>query len=282
VHRRTALALLSVSWTTAPLAGCLVPPHDDFGTPQDAVLTFQSAFARDDEFKEYDCLAREMKSSFDPPLTQQMWSTARTRIFEPLGAIGRCVLRRNSLEDNLLGGAVAPARARLVYSLFGNELEVELAAEPVFTLPDPRSGGETAFPISRDSASGSGFVVRGDEIGASTLVVVIEAPAELARRLLQDGVAWAALGERWKIAGVRTLDEPPAELSPLPPPDAVETKELRVPTLRPVRLGGSLGVVRLRFELPLGVGGSDVKLPRPAGAPARWRWVAVAPARTEG
>src|SRR5262245_57530458 len=114
VRDRTVLALLS-AFLTFLAPGCLVAPHDSFATPQDTVMTFQSAYARGDEFKEYDCFAHELNAENGVQITQQAWSTLRGQVFAPLGTIGRFVLRRNSLEDNLVGGTRDGGQARLAY-----------------------------------------------------------------------------------------------------------------------------------------------------------------------
>ncbi|MBM4013888.1 MAG: hypothetical protein FJ293_02855, partial [Planctomycetes bacterium] len=95
MRERTSTVMLSAFLT----AGCVVAHPTDYSTPDAAVATFQSAFARDDEFAEYDCLARELKLA---GATQQAWSLERARLFEPFGALGRFVLRRNDLGDNVV------------------------------------------------------------------------------------------------------------------------------------------------------------------------------------
>jgi hypothetical protein len=248
VRRRTLLALPSAFLAIAALPGCIVPSRRAFETPQDAVLSFQSAFARDDEFGEYDCFARGMKQR--EGLTQQAWSVARGAIFEPLGSIGRFVLRRNSLEDNLLGGTREEGRARLAYALLGRGLEVDLVAETVLRLPDLRDGSVASFPIDGlgDGEAGG---------GAATWVARIDAPAELASLYLAQGAAWAERLRHWKVDGVRATREEPEGVAALPPPAESRDALVRVEAIRPTRVGRSLGVVRLQFELPLEGGRAD-------------------------
>jgi len=264
---------VSAFLATGALSGCLVPPHHGFETPEDAVLTFQSAFARDDEFREYDCLAR---SASGARVTQQAWSTARGQIFAPLGAVGRFVLRRNSLADNLVGGTRDAERARLVYELADHALEVELLPEAAFVLPDPRTGGDAAFTLSAETA-----FVRRDEAGTATFAVLVGAPAELARRYEEGCAPWAELVNQWKIAGVAALPSSsagPGEPRRLPPPLPPRTTTIRVDAIRPTRTGASLGTVTLCFELPLSSSAGEIEL-GPAGLALRGdrlRWEVAA------
>jgi len=260
VRPRTLLALL-----TAPLAtGCLVPRHDGFTTPQEAVLTFQSAYARDDEFREYDCLSRTMKE--EQGLTQQIWSTARDRVFEPLGPLGRFVLRRNSLADNLVGGVRAENGVRLAYSVAGRRFDVRVEPEATFVLPDPAAGNAVGWPLTKETAFVDGV----------RFVVVIEVAQGSAAAMEAEGVPWALLENRWKIAGVSAEEERAATgtLEPLPAPN---TRTIRVAAIRPERLGAALGVARLRFVLPLDDGrGGTLIVPGLARASDRFRWEAAA------
>ena len=240
VRPRTSIALPSAFLTAMTLSGCLVPHHDSFATPEDTVLTFQSAFARDDEFKEYDCFAVAMKRQHG--LDQQKWSLARGEILKPLGSVGEFVLRRNSLEDNLVGGTRGPKTTKLAYSIFGTELEVELEPEAVLVLPGTEPGTERAWTVDERAA----FV---DD--TSRLVIIIEVSRELASSWTTDGVPWAELRHHWKVLSIAAIEEEAKPSEPLPPvaPERVQT--LKVGRIVPMRLRESLGVVRLRFELPL-------------------------------
>jgi len=252
VRPRTLLALAS-AFLTSSLSGCLVAPHDSFATPQDTVLTFQSAFARDDQFKEYDCFAREMKEEHG--LTQQVWSAGRSTAFEPLGWLGRFVLRRNSLDDNLVGGTLERDHAKLVYSLFGHGMEVELVAEAVLVLPDPIEAHDDVWTLGRERA----FVDDHGSLAAAppTFVAIVDLPRAVAEAYLAKGIPWAELRSQWKLRSVAGLAEkqeaPPLELAPTPPPP----HELEIPAIRVTKAGGSLGTIRLRLVLPLPSDGAE-------------------------
>lgn len=244
VRHRTSLALLSVFMT----AGCLVAPHDGFATPQETVLTFQSAYARGDDWKEYDCFAQDFRR--EQQIDQPRWSLARGQLFAPFGTLGRWLLRCDSLEDNLDGGARFRnhdgERTRLDYSLLGHGFSIELEAEATFLLPDP-TGALGAAPLAWPLTTDSAFMHEG------RLIVVIEAKPAVAERLLRDGVPWAEIEERWKICGVAERDGDAPDL-PLPEPSTLDrghsgTTVIDSSPLRPTELGRKLGVVKLRFEL---------------------------------
>ncbi|MBL8841431.1 MAG: hypothetical protein JNL90_07875 [Planctomycetes bacterium] len=257
---RTFLALPSVLLTT----GCLVARSEGFATPQQTVATFQSAYARDEEFLEYDCFASELK---EQGLTQQAWSTARGPLFAPLGALGRSALRRNELADNLVarsgdlppsvlallprrgvGGALPPPEAELSldYEIHSHGLRVRVVAEPTLLVPSPDRGPSRAFVLGPRNA----WVERhGDD--AATLHVTLGMPAEVAARIARDGVPWLLLERRYKLA-LPELTEP-RELPNLPPEraSAPARRRERPARLEP-RLGeSSLGVTEVRFALPI-------------------------------
>lgn len=266
VRPRTSFALPSAFLTAMTLSGCLVPHHDSFATPEDTVLTFQSAFARDDEFKEYDCFAVAMKRQHG--LDQQKWSLARGEILKPLGSLGEFVLRRNSLEDNLVGGTRGAKTTKLAYSMFGTELEVELEPEAVLVFPGTEPGTERAWTVDERAA----FVDDG-----SDLVVVIETSRELASTWTTEGVPWVELRHHWKVLSIAALAEDAPAPSPLPSVEPERVQTLKVGRIVPMRLRESLGVVRLRFELPLvdhsGPGCLLIWPPRPELFD-RYRWEA--------
>jgi len=253
VRPRTLLALLSAFLTNGVLSGCLVAPHDSFDTPQDTVLTFQSAFARGDEFKEYDCFAREMKEQ--QGLTQQVWSTARTTVFEPLGAMGRCVLKRNSLEDNLVGGALERERADLVYALLGHGMEVSLVPEAVLLLPNPVDRREDAWTLGKDRAYVDDHGLRA--FVAPTFVAVVDVPKAVAAEYLARGLPWAELRNQWKILTVEAQADSKEAPAPLPPMPPSRLRTIDTGSIRVTRLRDSLGSVRLKLEFPLG--GSEME-----------------------
>ncbi len=251
---RTALELLSALLTT----GCLVPPHDSFATPRDAVLTFQSAFARDDEFKEYDCFARAMKMEQEPRLTQQTWSLARGQLFEPLGGFGRFVLRRNSLADNEIASGADGRVARIYYEIAGQGLAVSLLPELRVRLLD--LGGESLaeVPVLRIGSS-----MLDDDGGANDpgKPIPMTLEGEIAHAAFEQLVhtATIVLTRDWKLqaisattaaAATAATAEPLEPLEPLPTPQP-PVQECWFPE-DPVpvrRLREELGVVRIALDL---------------------------------
>jgi hypothetical protein len=261
VRHRTAVALaLSVFLTP----GCLVARHEGFESPESTVATFQSAFARDDEFAEYDCFAHEVKAA---GLTQQQWSTARGIAFEPLGAMGRFVLRRNDLSDNLVARAVAQPRAllddlrrrgsaepardiTLDYELFGHGVRVGAVAETTLVLPDRAGGPARAFVLHRGNAT----IVGASGTTPATLVVELPLPQAVATALAAEGVASLRIERRWKLLPpevIEDADRPPlAPREPATPRrhfERLADRAALVPTLG----APSFGVVPARFTLPI-------------------------------
>jgi len=238
-HRR-ALALFGALATT----GCLVPPHDDFTSPQDAVLTFQSRFARDDVAGEVGCFSQEFRAQNGVSLP--VYATVRDRLLEPLGVLGRFVLRRNSLEDNLAGGDVGVHGVQLVYSLAGHAFEVTAVPETVFRFPDP-TGGE---PFTPALAADRCRIERDQDAAADRIVVVVQVPEAAARAMLEHGLPWAELENQWRLEMLRPLGELPA-VAPLPERSHGGTRALPVPALRVVLLFTAFGAAQMRVELPL-------------------------------
>jgi hypothetical protein len=271
---RSLLAFLA-----AAASGCVVARHDDFATPQDAVLTFQSAFARDDEFREYDCFSHEMRE--EQGLTQRAWSTARDLVFEPLGCVGRFVLRRNSLEDNLVAAGEDGRVARLDYEIFGHALSVALVPELAVDflgpdgsllagLRDPRierlqAGAKLYAP---DKLPVDGKIPQG-----TTLHLLGELPFDAILRV--SGCAEVVLRREWRI---RAVAVPDAQASPLPQPLSPPRPARRLASLLgnpPLEaLGVGLGVRRVRVGLPMEDGPANAILARgPWGleAPLQWK-----------
>jgi len=236
-----ALALLASS-------GCIVPKHESMATAPDAVLTFQSKLARDDVEGELACFSQRFREQ-SGGLSLQGYATLRDRFLAPLGGFGRCVLRRNSLDDNLVAVEGGDGlHLRLVYSLFGHAFEVAAAAEARFTFPDP-DGVATGAPFTpRD--------VSLEPHGASPprrLVVHWNMPAEAARRLVATGLAWAEVGNEWRLEGLTPLEETPKDGEPPAVPAATGAVRVVSRAPLPVReIGSSFGSVRLRVELELG------------------------------
>jgi hypothetical protein len=257
-------------------SGCLVPNHPGMDTAPDAVLAFQSRFARDDVAGELACFSQRFRDQ-SGGLSLQGYATLRDRFLAPLGWFGRFVLRRNCLDDNLVGVDGDDAlRVRLVYSLFGHVFEVDAVPEAKFSFPDP-AGERTDAPLTIKS-------VWLEPRGASPpqlLVVEWNMPAEAAHRLVETGLAWAEVGNEWKLEGLTPLEELPKVASPPAAPAAGPPRVIRVAAL-PVRaVGSTFGSVRLHVELELGDAGACVRTLRDgsllvangAGAP-RLRWEA--------
>jgi hypothetical protein len=277
------LALCLVLFTTA----CLVPKRDDFSTPESAVLTFQSKFARDDVAAELDCFSERFREQSGASL--QVYVTVRDRFLDPLGWFGRFVLCRDSLEDNLEGGEVNELHARLVYSLAGHAFEITATREAAFRFPDPASGATLNAPLTGETASLASD--RGGAGGGATLFVKINVSSEAAALLLEHGLPSAELVNGWKLEQVAPVEGKPS-VKPLPPSVAGTTREVRVEALRVTEVRRLLGAVQLRVELPLGEASGCVRAlpdgtlrigsPPAAGAPAtnleRLRWTTGAAA----
>jgi len=235
-----ALALLASS-------GCIVPKHESMATAPDAVLTFQSKLARDDVEGELACFSQRFREQ-SGGLSLQGYATLRDRFLAPLGGFGRFVLRRNSLDDNLVAVEGGDGlHLRLVYSLFGHAFEVAAAAEARFTFPDP-DGVATGAPLARGAAS---LEPRG--AAPRRLAVEWNMPAEAARRLVATGLAWAEVGNEWRLEGLTPLEETPKDGEP--PAVHAATGAVRVVSRAPLpvrEIGSSFGSVRLRVELELG------------------------------
>jgi hypothetical protein len=261
VRHRTAVALaLSVFLTP----GCLVARHEGFESPESTVATFQSAFARDDEFAEYDSFAYEVKAA---GLTQQQWSTARGIAFEPLGATGRFVLRRNDLADNLVACAAAKPRAllddlrrrrggeplkdvTLDYELFGHGVRVSAVAETTLILPDRAGGPARAYVLHRGNATIAGAT----ETAPATLIVELPLPAAVATALAAEGVASLRIERRWKLLPPEVIEDADREpLAPreLPKPRRHFERLADRAALLPTLGAPSFGVVPARFTLPI-------------------------------
>jgi len=236
------LALFSLA-TTA----CVVPRHESFATPHDAVLTFQSRLARDDVAGERACFSQRYVEENGASL--QIYATVRDRFLDPLGWSGRFLLRHDSLDDNLVGGETAELHARLVYSLFGHAFEVVLTREPSFLFPDPATGAPLPpAPLTRDSAR----LFPAASAAETKLFVVVQVPAETAQALVENGLKWAELVNGWKLEGVAPLEGTGA-VKEMPAAPAGETRCVAVDALRVRQLTPeSFGAVRLRIELPLG------------------------------
>jgi hypothetical protein len=255
VRQRTRLALPFVFLTS----GCLVAAPKSFQTPQETVLTFQWAFAHDDELLEYDCFARELK--VEQGLDQQKWSLARGLVFDSFGAVGRFVLRRNSLEDNLVTASADGRVARLDYRMFGHELTVALVPELVMVLlgEGERELGRMAPHL--ESATTASLLFRGELWSES--------------HDLDHDVVALELRREWKIREIL----PPADTRPpLPLPAPSRPGELRVvrgdAPPRIETLGGGLGVQRVRVKLAttaeLSGAATESALAWRLAAPLRW------------
>lgn len=242
-----ALKPLALCLLTMVSTACVVPVHDDFRTPQDAVLTFQSRFARDDVAGERDCFSQRFIEQNGASL--QVYATVRDRFLAPLGTLGRFILRRNSLVDNLEGGEVSELHARLVYSLFGHAFEIVASREAAFRFPDPVSGAMTTAPLRSDWAR----LFTGATPAESRLYVKVQVPAETAQALVAHGLPWAELVNGWKLEIVAPLEGTGA-VKPIPEVPAGEMRPIAVDALRVHELKDEslFGAVRLRVELPLG------------------------------
>jgi hypothetical protein len=269
-----AAVRLLLAITLLLASGCLVPKNTGMDTAPDAVLTFQSKFARDDVAGELACFSQRFRDQ-SGGLSLQGYATLRDRFLAPLGWLGRFVLRRDSLEDNLVGIDGADGlRVRLVYSLFGRVFEVEAVPEARFWFPDP-AGERADAPL----ASSSVWLEPRGASPPQSLVLEWNMPAEAAHRLVETGLAWAEVGNEWKLEGLTPLDELPKVDPPPAAPAAGPPRVIRVAKL-PVRAAGStFGSVRLHVELELGDAGACVRTMRDgsllvangAGAP-RLRW----------
>ncbi len=261
MRRRTPFVLSFVLLTT----GCIVPRSEGFATPQQTVATFQSAYARDDEFLEYDCFAAELKAQ---GLTQQAWSTARGPLFAPLGLAGRSLLRRNELADNLVAvvgspptcvlaslprratnGSFVPrpeADLALDYEICGHGLRVKLLAEATLIVPAPDGAAPRAYVLGRSNS----LLVLGGGDGA-VLHVDVGVPADVATKLVADGAAWLRLERRFKLALPEVIDvgdRPPLRGPPSPPR---AHRHATYAKLRPKPGPTAFGVTRIEFTLPI-------------------------------
>jgi hypothetical protein len=247
-HESGAAVRLLLAFALLASSGCIVPRHESMATAPDAVLTFQSKLARDDVEGELACFSQRFREQ-SGGLSLQGYATMRDRFLAPLGGFGRCVLRRDSLDDNLVGVEGADGlRMRLVYSLFGHAFEVAAAVEARFTFPDP-DGVATGAPLTRKD-------VWREPRGAAPprrLVVEWNMPAEAARRLVASGLAWAEIGNEWRLEGVTPLEETPKTGDPPVVPPAAGALRVVSGAPLPVReIGATFGSVRLHVELELG------------------------------
>ena len=261
MRHRTAVALALSAFLTP---GCLVSRHEGFESPESTVATFQSAFARDDEFAEYDCFAHEVKAA---GLTQQQWSTARGIAFDPLGPFGRFVLRRNDLADNLVARDAAEPRAllddvrrrrggepsldmTLDYELCGHGVRVGAVAETTLILPDRAGGPARAFVLHRGNAT----VVGAAGAEPAALVVELPLPQAVATELAAEGAASLRIERRWKLLPPEVIEdadrEPLAPREPAAPRRHFERLADRA-ALVPKLGAPSVGVVPARFTLPI-------------------------------
>jgi hypothetical protein len=244
---------LALCLLTLACAACTVPVHDDFASPHDAVLTFQSRFARNDVAGEFACFSQRFVQQNGASL--QIYATVRDRFLEPLGFFGRLLLRCDSLVDNLEGGEVNELHARLVYSLVGHAFEVVATREASFRFPDPASG-TTLFAPLRPGAAG---LLPAASPGGPRLWVDVQVPAETARALVGRGLPWAELVSGWRLEGVAPL-EGTGTVRPLPAAPAGEIRAIAVDALRVLqRSEESFGAVQLRVELPLGEASAFVR-----------------------
>jgi hypothetical protein len=243
------LALASLAATA-----CIVPVHDGFATPHDAVLTFQSRLARDDVAGERDCFSQRFVEQSGASL--QVYATVRDRFLDPLGFFGGFLLRHDSLVDNLEGGERSDLHARLVYSLVGHAFEVALTREASFKFPDPAGGAPHVAPLLRDWV----HLVTAAAGGGTSLYVDVQVPAATAQSFLAGGgLPWAELVNGWKLEGVAPLEGTGA-VKELPAAPAGETRCVAVDALRVKEVSESFGAVRLRVELPLGEASDCVRM----------------------
>lgn len=262
MRQRTSILLLSALLT----AGCVVTHPIDFTTPESTVATFQSAFARDDEFAEYDCFANEVKSG---GLSQEAWSLERARVFDSFGWFGRSVLRRNDLADNVVerrrppaapllsglpiaGGGRVPGTGRdggpeLAYELASHGLRVTFAVERTLEVHAAIGSQGRAFPFDPTTAR-----IEESPVGRSgRLVLEIDVPASLARELAVTGANRIVLSRRYKLRWIEPLDaKDRVALEPLPKRPPRRRAIVGAP-FRPTIGTVEFGIARARFELPL-------------------------------
>ena len=216
----------------AVLGACRVSHEPSHLTPLDTVLTYQSAFAHDDGEAEYRCLSRRLKRAGG----LEGYSLMRERFFEPLGAVGRCVLRRNSLEDNLSGLAIGPSGSVLAFGIAWHDFVVSLTREEVLRVIF--DDGHEATGVPRIQTRGGLWFVHTD------------LPAAAIGRLEQQATSCLILEAPWRIDDLR--QGIPGELDFSDPEQAADAPAQKVPLaeLRWEAGAADLGSVEVRFVLP--------------------------------
>ena len=179
--RALLLGLLALS-TTA----CKVSHETGYDSPMDTVLTFQSAFADHNPDLEYLCLAASLKQSTSG---REGYILMRDRFFEPLGSIGRWVLRRNSLEDNLVGARDEAGGVMLGFEIVDRGFGLSLTREDVLVI-HLRDGGEPLTGVPS-------ILARGDQWRVNT-----EVSSGGLARMKKTGIEFLTLRGRWKIDGL--------------------------------------------------------------------------------
>ena len=236
-------------------AACKVTEPAEIRSAPDAVLTFQARLARDDVAGELACFSQRFREQ-SGGLSLQGYATLRDRFLAPLGWFGRLLLCYDSLEDNLLGvDGADEMRARLVYSLFGHAFVIDAAAEASFAFPDP-DGQPTVAPLARKDAS----LEPGGAAPQRAVAIEWNMPADAARKLVATGLAWAELGNVWRLEGLTPIDlVPKVEPPPAPPAAGRPPRVIRVPAIAVHEVRSAFGSVRLRVELELGAASACVR-----------------------
>lgn len=220
--------------------GCLVAEHRSYETPLDTAQSFQSAFARDDEVGEYHCLSLQRQEA----VSLQGYGTLHDQLFEPLGPLGRSILKRNSLRDNVCAQRSQQQRKTLWFCVFGQTLEVAFRREPLLRLHAGAAAETVEAPITtppRPSRAG--------------ILVSLSLPMRFVERLHAEGLSQVEWFHHWKIDDFRLARELP-EVNPGEVRDGEETSAATVSTEEVRELHWSaaapvLGFQAVELQLPL-------------------------------
>ncbi|MEW6742414.1 MAG: hypothetical protein AB1486_06615 [Planctomycetota bacterium] len=191
------LVILSGGWSGC---GC-VPKHESFASPRDTLLTFQSAFQRDDPETEFRCLSPDLRRR----ITYPGYSTFRDRVIAENRTVA-FVLDWNDLSDNIVSQHVAPDEnhAVLTVQVYGRTVRFQFARElyVVLQLSPFELGGLTETRESSFSGASpdEAFQILEGGILQATLERFELTPDE------QHRLRGWRLEERWKFSELKPIE----------------------------------------------------------------------------